>query len=86
VADSAPSAGAAPERNANGLPQRRRRRPDADGADRFGPRRPDPSPAEDTGAPVPGLWMADLQSGLSGEGPKTSAARNSRDKTSDEGE
>lgn len=84
VADSAPP------RAASGLPQRRRRRPNSAVPSRFTaprPATPQPAAEDDTDAPVPGMWMADLQSGLSGEGRKTSAPRSSRDvTTSDEGE
>lgn len=78
-----------PVRNANGLPQRRRRRRGAAGPGRFDPRGPASQPAAqgEAAAPEPGMWMADLASGLSGEGRTTSAPRHSStDTTSDEGE
>ncbi|MFR9675242.1 sensor histidine kinase [Streptomyces sp. TR06-5] len=78
-----------PVRNANGLPQRRRRRQRPAGRGRFDARGPASPPEAEGGAapPEPGMWMADLASGLSGEGRTTSAPRNSStDTTSDEGE
>ncbi|MFG2194230.1 sensor histidine kinase [Streptomyces sp. NPDC048639] len=102
------------ERTANGLPQRRRRRPGP--AARSGSGAPqaaaDPgahfqggafpaAPTPDAGPgpaaaahaaprpaadePAPGMWMVDLQSGLSG-GPRPAADRNTNDKSLDEGE
>jgi signal transduction histidine kinase len=81
VADPAP-------KGAGGLPQRRRRSPSAapGGFTQRRPAAPAPAAEEDADAPVPGMWMADLQSGLSGEGRKTSTPRSSRDTTSDKGE
>jgi len=79
-----------PPRAASGLPQRRRRQPSSAAPGRFtapGPASPPAPEADaDADAPVPGMWMADLQSGLSGEGRKTSAPRSNRETTSDEGE
>jgi signal transduction histidine kinase len=81
------------ERTANGLPQRRRRRPNPDGRPAGAPapapgaarrkQAPAQAPADE---PAPGMWMADLQSGLSGSGPKTNPTRGSSDKSSNEGE
>ncbi|WP_237321951.1 sensor histidine kinase KdpD [Streptomyces sp. JJ36] len=82
------------ERNANGLPQRRRRRPDpaaraaartAPGGAAQGRGAVAPEPAAEQ-EPAPGMWMAALQSGLSGEGSRAPGPRESSDKTSDEGE
>lgn len=88
-ADEAP---AATEATANGLPQRRRRRPNpsnraaSPGASPSGPRFPQPGPAATAHEePAPGVWMAELQSGLSGDKPKATPARGSSD-TSDKGE
>ncbi|WP_314178066.1 ATP-binding protein [Streptomyces winkii] len=78
------------ERNANGLPQRRRRTPSPDarpgglpGRSAAAPR-PPARPAADE--PAPGLWMADLQSGLSGRTDKDDHADRDEDTSSDEGE
>ncbi|MEV6315380.1 ATP-binding protein [Streptomyces sp. NPDC051776] len=102
------------ERTANGLPQRRRRRPGpaarpgpgarpADAHPGAGARgvvppaapAPAPAPAPAVAAqdapraaaeePAPGMWMVDLQSGLSG-GPRATAVRDTNDKSLDEGE
>lgn len=80
-----------PVRNANGLPQRRRRRQGPNGPGRFGPARPAPAAPPvaqgEAATPEPGMWMADLASGLSGEGRTRPAPRHSStDTTSDEGE
>ncbi len=76
------------ERTANGLPQRRRRSPDPGTASGrpsgSAPGSQGREPAADE--PAPGLWMADLQSGLSGEVRKTAPARGNDDTSSDEGE
>ncbi|RAJ61797.1 signal transduction histidine kinase [Streptomyces sp. Amel2xB2] len=76
------------ERNANGLPQRRRRTPSADARPgavhgRAAAAQATPRPSADE--PAPGLWMADLQSGLTGGGTDATASRN-QDASSDEGE
>ncbi|MEU6083811.1 ATP-binding protein [Streptomyces sp. NPDC047108] len=102
------------ERTANGLPQRRRRRPGpaarpapvpapppaaeypaAHAQGGAHPAAPAPAPAPAPAAqdaprpaadePAPGMWMVDLQSGLSG-GPRTAAGRDTNDKSLDEGE
>ncbi|OEV30359.1 ATPase [Streptomyces nanshensis] len=79
------------ERNANGLPQRRRRTPNPDarpGGSGRASATPPAQPAADE--PAPGLWMADLQSGLSGrtgEDARTdSGSESNQDTSSDEGE
>jgi signal transduction histidine kinase len=81
------------ERTANGLPQRRRRSPGPDVRPGASPGRPYAANSPGGGQrptagdePAPGLWMADLQSGLSGEGRKTAPARGNDDTASDEGE
>lgn len=78
------------ERTANGLPQRRRRTPGAGtgtGRTPAPPAAPGAAQREEAGdEPAPGLWMADLQSGLSGEARKTAPARSNDDTSSDEGE
>lgn len=81
------------ERTANGLPQRRRRSPSQGARPGAVPGRTSstqsPAPARPAAAedePAPGLWMADLQSGLSGEARKTAPARGNEDTSSDEGE
>jgi signal transduction histidine kinase len=76
------------ERTASGLPQRRRRSP-AQGGQPGGlgsaaaSRRPKTDSADE---PPPGLWMADLQSGLSDEGRNTASASDNNDMSSGEGE
>lgn len=78
------------ERNANGLPQRRRRnanpsaRPGGIGGRSTGTPQPPAQPSQDE--PAPGLWMADLQSGLSGRTDENAAADRKEDTSSDEGE
>lgn len=80
------------ERTANGLPQRRRRTPGAGAgtgrtpAAPAAPAAPGAARKEAADEPAPGLWMADLQSGLSGEARKTAPARSNDDTSSDEGE
>ena len=76
------------ERTANGLPQRRRRSPNPGAPGTVsGPAagaKPKRDPGE--GDPPPGLWMADLQSGLSAEAGKTATARDGDNAPSGEGE
>ncbi|MFI7092491.1 sensor histidine kinase [Streptomyces lydicus] len=76
----------APEVTASGLPQRRRRAPDP--ARRTArttfPTEPGPAAVAHE-EPAPGVWMAELHSGLSGERPPSAPARTSND-TSDKGE
>ncbi|NLU75600.1 ATP-binding protein [Streptomyces sp. HNM0575] len=76
------------ERNANGLPQRRRRNPSPDArpggtaARNSAEQQPSSGPAGDE--PAPGLWMADLQSGLSGgSGPAEAEQDGTADRTDD---
>lgn len=85
------------ERNSNGLPQRRRRKPAPDArpgglSAPAAPRRP-AQPAADE--PAPGLWMADLQSAVAGDSGTTpdadgkadgASADVGDDTSSDEGE
>lgn len=74
------------ERTASGLPQRRRRRPATGPAARTTPTTPRPGPAETAHEePAPGVWMAELQSGLSADKPRSAPSRANSD-TSDEGE
>ncbi|WP_327393258.1 ATP-binding protein [Streptomyces sp. NBC_01186] len=76
------------ERTAGGLPQRRRRSPDPSARGAFGTQRPVPQPGPAATAseePAPGVWMAELQSGLSGGKPKPTPTRGSSD-TSDKDE
>lgn len=77
--------------NANGLPQRRRRtpspaaRPGGLTARAAATPAPPAQPAADE--PAPGLWMADLQSGLAGKpAQRDTPAGSSEDTSSDEGE
>jgi signal transduction histidine kinase len=71
------------ERTPSGLPQRRRRRPAPGQAARTTPRR---GPAETAHEePAPGVWMAELQSGLSADKPRAAPSRANSD-TSDKGE
>ncbi|MGW1373451.1 ATP-binding protein [Streptomyces sp. NPDC002446] len=70
------------EVTASGLPQRRRRAPNP--ARKTAPARPGPA-ATAHEEPAPGVWMAELRSGLSGERPTSAPARTSND-TSDKGE
>ncbi|MFJ9848519.1 ATP-binding protein [Streptomyces sp. NPDC101150] len=74
------------EVTSSGLPQRRRRSPNPE---RTAPRKtaqPDPGPAAMAHEePAPGVWMAELRSGLSGEWPTSAPARTSND-TLDKGE
>ncbi|SCK47032.1 ATP-binding protein [Streptomyces sp. WMMB 322] len=78
------------ERNANGLPQRRRRTPNANASPggvagrSSGRPQPPAQPAPDE--PAPGLWMADLQSGLSGTADESSTTDRNKDTSSDKGE
>ncbi|GAA2608754.1 hypothetical protein GCM10009863_22700 [Streptomyces axinellae] len=77
------------ERTAGGLPQRRRRSPHPNARGAFGSQRP-PAPQPGPAAvaseePAPGVWMAELQSGLSGGKPKPAPIRGSSD-TSDKDE
>ncbi|MEW9518162.1 ATP-binding protein [Streptomyces tubercidicus] len=67
---------------ASGLPQRRRRSPNP--ARKTASSLPGPA-ATAHEEPAPGVWMAELHSGLSGERPKSAPNRNSND-TSDKGE
>lgn len=86
--DEAP---AVTERTASGLPQRRRRSTQPAAGTRSGlgsprPATPQPGPAAVASEePAPGVWMAELQSGLSGGSPKAAPARGSSE-TSDKGE
>ncbi len=76
----------APERTPNGLPQRRRRRPRADGGPAAPPRPARPGPAATAHEePAPGVWMAELHSGLHGDRPTPDPARGNSD-TSDKDE
>ncbi|MFF4606593.1 sensor histidine kinase [Streptomyces sp. NPDC001339] len=68
---------------ASGLPQRRRRTPNP-AARKAAPPRPGPA-ATAHEEPAPGVWMAELHSGLSGERQSSAPARTSND-TSDKGE
>ncbi|XLE05921.1 ATP-binding protein [Streptomyces sp. Pv4-95] len=71
------------ERTASGLPQRRRRRPSSGQAARTTAL---PGPAETAHEePAPGVWMAELQSGLSADKPRAAPSRANSD-TSDKGE
>ncbi|MFI0773299.1 ATP-binding protein [Streptomyces sp. NPDC021212] len=71
------------ERTASGLPQRRRRRPATGAGKRTTPL---PGPAETAHEePAPGVWMAELQSGLSADKPRAAPSRANSD-TSDKGE
>lgn len=88
VQDETPSVA---ERNANGLPQRRRRTPGPGArpgglSGRTAPAQPGARPSADE--PAPGLWMADLQSGLSGDEDRSAPVDRNRDEdtSSDEGE
>ncbi|MEU5210065.1 ATP-binding protein [Streptomyces sp. NPDC020742] len=73
------------EVTASGLPQRRRRSPNpARKAARRGPTGPGPAAVAHE-EPAPGVWMAELHSGLSGDRPTSAPARTSND-TSDKGE
>ncbi|MGG7570106.1 hypothetical protein [Streptomyces sirii] len=67
---------------ASGLPQRRRRSPNS--ARKAASARPGPA-ATAHEEPAPGVWMAELRSGLAGERPTSAPARTSND-TSDKGE
>ncbi|MEU9118831.1 ATP-binding protein [Streptomyces sp. NPDC048506] len=67
---------------ASGLPQRRRRAPNP--ARKAAPARPGPAETAHE-EPAPGVWMAELHSGLSGERRTSAPARTSND-TSDKGE
>ncbi|MDJ1130960.1 sensor histidine kinase [Streptomyces iconiensis] len=74
------------ERTPSGLPQRRRRAPNmpsrtGQGDPRAGAPQPGPA-AVASEEPMPGVWMAELQSGLSGAKPKQAPSRGSSD-TSD---
>ncbi|MFI9045519.1 sensor histidine kinase [Streptomyces sp. NPDC053427] len=71
---------------ASGLPQRRRRSPNPErkGAHKTAPADPGPA-ATAHEEPAPGVWMAELRSGLSGERPTSAPARTSND-TLDKGE
>ncbi|MEW2218131.1 ATP-binding protein [Streptomyces sp. NPDC006990] len=76
----------APERTPSGLPQRRRRRPRADGGPAASPRPARPGPAATAHEePAPGVWMAELHSGLHGDRPAPDPARGNSD-TSDKDE
>ncbi|MFG2289745.1 ATP-binding protein [Streptomyces sp. NPDC048595] len=70
------------EVTASGLPQRRRRSPNS--ARKAAAARPGPA-ATAHEEPAPGVWMAELRSGLAGERPTSAPARTSND-TSDKGE
>lgn len=82
------------ERNANGLPQRRRRNPKPNarpGGLTSRPAATPPPPAQPASdEPAPGLWMADLQSSLSGSADQKartdSDPERNQDTSSDEGE
>lgn len=78
------------ERTPSGLPQRRRRAPNPAGRTGSGvphaSATPRPGPAAVASEePAPGVWMAELQSGLSGSKPKQAPSRGSSD-TSDKDE
>jgi hypothetical protein len=76
------------ERNANGLPQRRRRTPSPDARPGGIPARnsatPQPPSRPAADEPAPGLWMADLQSGLSGDSGKSEAEQADEANTTDD--
>ncbi|MCH6161738.1 sensor histidine kinase [Streptomyces marispadix] len=76
------------ERNANGLPQRRRRTPSPDARPGGIPARnsatPQPPSRPAADEPAPGLWMADLQSGLSGDSGKSGAEKADKANTTDD--
>nr|WP_074999599.1 ATP-binding protein [Streptomyces qinglanensis] len=75
-----------PERTPSGLPQRRRRRPRGDGGPAAPPRPARPGPAATAHEePAPGVWMAELHSGLHGDRPAPDPARGNSD-TSDKDE
>ena len=83
AARTAEEAPAAIERTTSGLPQRRRRRPSSGQAARTTPL---PGPAATAHEePAPGVWMAELQSGLAADKPRAAPSRANSD-TSDEGE
>jgi signal transduction histidine kinase len=76
------------ERNANGLPQRRRRTPSPDARPGGIPARssatPQPPSRPAADEPAPGLWMADLQSGLSGDSGRPEPEKADKANTTDD--